>query len=414
MDKQLLIGPFTQLITMDGLPLKGSLRDDQLTIIPDGGVLINGEIIEAVGSYNSLLKKGIELARIEGQQVCLPGLIDAHTHICFAGSRARDHALRNAGSSYLDIAKAGGGIWDTVSQTRKATEEELLEGILQRSHKHLQNGVTTLEVKSGYGLSINEELKMLRAIQKANQHLTQDLISTCLAAHIVPKDTDRSAAEYLEEIATSLFPKLRAEKLTNRIDAFVEESAFSKKEIIPYLERAKAMGFALTIHADQFSPGGSEIAVRLGALSADHLEASTAKEIEVLAKSNTIAMALPGASIGLGCDFTPARKLLDGGASLAIASDHNPGSAPMGDLLTQASILANYEKLSHAEVLAGITHRAAAALGLQDRGVLTKGNLADFAVFPVNDYREILYHQGQIEPKSVWKKGVKQFDRKML
>jgi len=198
---------------------------------------------------------------------------------------------------------------------------------------------------------------------------------------------------------------LQAEKLCHRIDAFVEKSAFTPQEITPYLEKAKQLGFDLTIHADQFSCGGSQVAVALGARSADHLEASGEVEIQALAQSSTVAVALPGASIGLGMAFTPARKLLDQGAILAIASDWNPGSAPMGDLLAQASILATFEKLSTAEVLAGITFRAADALGLTDRGKLTTGQLADFILFPTADYREILYQQGKMKPVGVWKKG---------
>ncbi len=165
------------------------------------------------------------------------------------------------------------------------------------------------------------------------------------------------------------------------------------------------MGFELTVHADQFTMGGSAVAVKFDALSADHLEASGEKEIKVLAQSNTIAVALPGASLGLGCGFTPARKILDQGGGLAIASDWNPGSAPMGDLLAQASILATFEKLSTAEVFAGITFRAAAALGLNDRGKIWPGFLADFILFPTSDYREILYQQGKLKPEMVWKSG---------
>jgi imidazolonepropionase len=171
------------------------------------------------------------------------------------------------------------------------------------------------------------------------------------------------------------------------------------------------MGFDITVHADQFSADGSEIAIEFGALSADHLEASTEKEIALLAKSNVITIALPGASIGLGCDFTPARKLLDAGCCLAIASDHNPGSAPMGDLLTQAAILQTFEKLSNAEVLAGITYRAAAALNLKDRGQLKEGLLADFVLFHTDNYNEILYNQGAFKPCMVFKNGELLYDK---
>lgn len=404
MSKPLLIGPFTQLLPMSGLPLKGALSDEQLMIIEHGGIVISKGKVLKVGVFKDLMSQDVEVHRMEGEHVCLPGFVDAHTHICFGGSRARDYAYRNSGKTYLEIAKAGGGIWDTVTQTRKASQEKLVEGIISRSVTHLKNGVTTIEVKSGYGLSVEEELKMLRAIKQANEKTKADLVSTCLAAHMKPKDWN-SDKNYLEEIASKLFPQLKSEGLANRIDAFIEESAFSSQEIAPYFQKAKEMGFDITVHADQFTTGGSEVAVQFDAISADHLEASTDKEIQLLAKSDVIATALPGASLGLGCPFTPARKLLDAGGALAIASDHNPGSAPMGDLLTQASILGTFEKLSNAEVLAGITFRASAALNLMDRGSLEVSKLADLAVFPTGNYQEITYHQGQSKPNAVWKNG---------
>ena len=404
MDKPILIGPFAQLLPMSKLPLKGSLKDDTLPVIENAGIVVSNGKVERIGTFEELNSRDLDVHRVEGSHVCLPGFIDAHTHICFGGTRARDYAMRNAGVSYLEIAKAGGGIWDTVTQTRKASQEELEAGIIQRSKAHLKNGITTLEVKSGYGLSVEEELKMLRAINKVNQNASVDLIPTCLAAHMKPKDWV-GEGNYLDEIIDSLLPKLIEEGLTNRVDAFIEESAFSPMEIKPYFQKAKSLGMDITVHADQFTTGGSEVAIEFGALSADHLEASTEKEIELLAKSNVIAMALPGASIGLGCDFTPARKLLDAGGALAIASDHNPGSAPMGDLLTQASILGTFEKLSNTEVLAGITTRAAAALNLSDRGSIEHGMIADFVSFPTNNYQEITYHQGQLKPSNVWKAG---------
>ncbi|WP_084060689.1 imidazolonepropionase [Cellulophaga tyrosinoxydans] len=410
-----LIGPFKQLVTMANLPLKGALTDDQLTIIEDAGILIENEQIKEIGLFTVMLSEAkqteIEVIALQGNHVCLPGFIDSHTHICFGGTRAKDYAMRNAGKTYLEIAKAGGGIWDTVTQTRKAASEELIKKTLKRTKQHLKNGVTTIEVKSGYGLSVEEELKMLRAIKNANSQTPLDLIPTCLAAHMKPKDFSGSNAEYLNEISTTLFPILKEEKLTNRMDAFIEESAFSKEDIRPYFKKAKEIGFDITVHADQFSTDGSAIAVEFEAISADHLEASTKNEIELLAKSNVIATALPGASLGLGCNFTPARKLLDAGCALAIASDHNPGSAPMGDLLTQAAILQTFEKLSNAEVLAGITFRAAAALNLNDRGQLKEGLLADFALFHTDNYNEILYHQGAFKPCMVFKNGALVYDK---
>ncbi|MCR9013705.1 imidazolonepropionase [Aquiflexum gelatinilyticum] len=406
-----LIGPIRQLLTMRGLEAKGPLQDSQLEIITEAGIFLKDEKIHEIGSYWDIYPEaqsiGAKMETLQGDFVALPGFVDCHTHICFAGSRAKDFAMRNTGKSYLEIANSGGGIWDTVTQTRKAALEQLVKLTVKRANRHLTDGVTTIEVKSGYGLSVPEEIKMLQAIKQANSETAADLVPTCLAAHICPKDFEGSAKEYLEIISNELFPILKSENLSNRIDAFIEDSAFSSEDIWEYLQKAKDFGFDITVHADQFHVGGSAVAVAFGTISADHLEASTEKEIALLANSDTVAVALPGASIGLGMAFTPARKLLDSGASLAIASDWNPGSAPMGDLLMQASILGTFEKLSNAEVLAGITCRAAAALGLSDRGSVAVGKLADILLFQTSDYREITYHQGKLKPKMVFKRGIK-------
>lgn len=410
-NKYTFIGPVRQAITMANLPLKGALQDEQLQIIREAGILIKNEQIYQIGPYWDLYPEaqsiGAEIISLKGDFVALPGLIDCHTHICFGGSRARDYAMRNTGKSYLEIAKSGGGIWDTVATTRKSSLEKLAQLTVVRANSHLKDGITTIEIKSGYGLSIEEELKMLRSIKLANENTIADLIPTCLAAHILPKDFEGTHQAYLKVIAEDVFTILKEEGLTNRIDAFIEETAFTPEDIQSYLQKAKEMGFDITVHADQFCSGGSKVAVDFGAISADHLEASGKKEIETLAASNTIAVALPGASLGLGVSFAPARKLLDAGASLAIASDWNPGSAPMGELLMQASVLGAFEKLSNAEVLAGITYRAAAALGLENRGTLEFGKLADIILFATDDYQEITYQQGRLRPAIVIKRGIR-------
>ncbi|MFC3880666.1 imidazolonepropionase [Algoriphagus namhaensis] len=415
MKNQKLIGPIKQLVTLENLPISGKLSDSDLGIISNAGIWIKDDRIVEIGTFEQLRRK-IDLNQVtrydlNGEFVALPGFVDCHTHICFAGSRAKDFSMRNAGKSYLEIAKAGGGIWDTVTETRKKSVTELARITVDRANVHLERGVTTIEVKSGYGLNVQQEVKILSAIQKANNRTKADLIPTCLAAHTLPKDWSGSREEYLFDLVSKLFPVLIKEKLCSRMDAFVEESAFSPSQILPFLQEAKRLGMDLTVHADQFSTGGSKLAVELGAISADHLEASSEAEIRLLSNSKTITVALPGASLGLGCRFTPARKILDQGGALAIASDWNPGSAPMGDLLTQASILATFEKLSTAEVFAGITFRAAAALGLHDRGKLASNQLADVNLFPTSDYREILYQQGQLKPAQVWKRG-KKYTRK--
>lgn len=409
-----LIGPFRQLLSMRNLSIRGPLRDADLDIVEQAGILLENNRVTKVDVFEHLKTAcGTEvqvLEQIPGL-VALPGYIDCHTHIAFGGSRAKDYAMRNSGCSYLEIAESGGGIWSTVSHTRACSLEELSELTRKRASVLLGQGVTTVEVKSGYGLNLQEELKILRAIQLANQESASDLIATCLAAHMLPRDFSGNPDRYLEQMSKELFPLLLEEGLTHRIDAFVEQSAFSAQEIRPYLVRAKEMGFDLTVHADQFTTSGSSLAVELEALSADHLEVSGITEIGKLAESDTVAVALPAASLGLGCNFTPARALLDRGAILAIATDWNPGSAPIGNLVSSASIMAAREKLSNAELLAGITFRAAHALGLSDRGRIEPGMLADFVVYQTDSYQDISYLQGGLHPYAVWKDGAEVFKK---
>jgi len=400
-----LIGPFTQIFTLAGLAMKGALSDDNLQIIPQGGVLVENGLILAVDDFEILRKSNpsTTIEEITGDHVLLPGFVDCHTHICFAGSRAKDYAMRIQGKTYLEIAKAGGGIWDSVTQTRAADEDLLEKLLLQRVERHLAEGVTTIEIKSGYGLETQSELKQLRVIAKASTQTKASLISTCLAAHMIPKDFNGDQSEYLNYVFHDLLPVIKNEKLSNRVDIFIEESAFDANNALTYLNRAKQMGFDITVHADQFTTGGSAVAVKSGAVSADHLEASKDGEIKLLANSDTVAVVLPGASLGLGMPYAPARKLLDAGACLAIASDWNPGSAPMGDLLMQAAVMSAAEKLNTAEVFAGLTFRAAKALRLNDRGILAPGMRADMQAYSINDYREILYQQGKMKPVRIWK-----------
>ena len=402
-----LIGPFKQIVTLRNLPLRGKLSDEQLEIIENGGILIKDEKIEEVGNFEELKSKNqfSEIENIEGEQICLPAFTDSHTHICFGGNRANDFAMRNAGKTYLEIAENGGGIWSSVQHTRKASEEELLKTILERINSLISQGITTIEIKSGYGLDVENELKMLRVIQKAQTFTKATLVPTCLSAHLKPRDFEGTSQEYLNYILREILPKVKAENLAKRVDIFIEKSAFLPEESKEFLLKAKELGFEITVHADQFTSGSSRIAVEVGAKSADHLEATIDEDIAFLAQSETVATALPGASLGLGEKFTPARKILDAGGILAIASDWNPGSAPMGNLITQASILATFEKLSTAEVLAGITFRSAFALSLEDRGTLEKGKKADFVTFKTDNFQNVLYQQGSLKADSVYING---------
>lgn len=402
-----LIGPFRQVLTMDKLPVKGPLSDNNLEIIEHAGILVNGEIIEAVGPFRdlSIIAGAVEL--VDGEFTALPGFVDCHTHICWAGSRANDYALRLSGKNYLEIAREFGGIWSTVIKTREAGEDELTGSVIRRSDRMLQAGTTTIEVKSGYGLNTGSELKILSSVKKAGEIAGADLVSTCLAAHIKPKDFKGTEREYLDHIARELLPAVRSGQLSRRIDIYIDEGAFSVEDARIYLDEAIRLGFDVVVHADQFSRGGAQLAVEAGAISADHLEISSEEDIRLLAHSRVIPVVLPGSSMGLGLAYAAARKLLNAGASLAIASDWNPGSAPMGNLLMQAAVLGMFEKLTMPETLAAMTFRAAKALGLNDRGILKPGMLADFIAFPCNDYKEILYNQGAMGPKMVWKRGVK-------
>ena len=405
-----ITGPFKQIVTLANLPLRGKLADEQLEIIENGGILSeNGKIVD-VGNFNGL-KTAYPTAQIEnitGSQVALPAFTDAHTHICFGGNRANDFAMRNAGKTYLEIAESGGGIWSSVQHTRAASEDELLKTTLERIHFLISLGITTIEIKSGYGLDVENELKMLRVIKKAQNFTKATLVPTCLSAHLKPRDFEGDNVEYLQYILNEILPKVKEENLAKRVDIFIEKSAFQPEESRDFLMKAKEMGFEITVHADQFTPGSSRIAVEVGAKSADHLEATADEDIDFIASSETVAIALPGASLGLGEKFSPARKILDKNGILAIASDWNPGSAPMGNLITQASILAAFEKLSTAEVLAGITFRSAFALSLEDRGTLEKGKKADFVTFKTDNFQNVFYQQGSLKADSIYINGTKQ------
>ena len=402
-----LSGPFKQVVTLNHLPLKGKLNDQELEIICNGGILTENGMIVEVADFEALKQKfpDSQIQLIDNEQIAIPAFTDAHTHICFGGNRANDFALRNSGKTYLEIAESGGGIWSSVQHTRAASEDELIDGILKRVHILLLQGITTIEIKSGYGLNANEELKMLRAIKKAQTKTEATLIPTCLSAHLKPKDFEGTSQDYLQYIIEGILPKVKEEDLAKRVDIFIEKSAFQPEESKNFFFFFKEMGFQITVHADQFTAGSSRIAVEVGAKSADHLEATIDDDISFLAHSDTVAIALPGASLGLGEPFSPARKILDKGGILAIATDWNPGSAPMGHLVTQASILATYQKLSTAEVLAAITFRAAFALDLEDRGVLATGKKADFITYETDHFQNILYNQGRLAPSQVYING---------
>jgi imidazolonepropionase len=414
MAKQLL-GPFSEIVTMDRLPEKGPLIDENLEIVRNGGIIIEGDRIFDILDAESF-KQVKELAEMKGsplaysaitrKMVLIPGLIDCHTHLCFAGSRAKEYSKRISGESYIQMAERGGGIMSTVHSTRLASEEDLVALMAERALEHLLRGVTTCEVKSGYGLDVDTELKMLRAIRRVDQSTDPSprLIPTCLAAHIRPPEF-KTDQHYLDFIINKLLPIIKKEGLAQRVDIYIDRGAFSPDLADEYLFQAKNMGFVPVVHADQFAVGGAAVAARVGAISADHLERSTEREFKWLKEKDVVAVVLPGSSLGLGDPFAPARRMLDAGLCVAIASDWNPGTAPMGGLLVQASLLSANQKLTAAETFAGITFRAARALGLADRGRVKTGQLADLIGFPCDSFEEILYRQGALSPSLIIKGG---------
>jgi len=388
---------------MVNLPERGAISDNSLEIIDDGGVVIeDGKIIE-VGDFLSLSKNDLDVREITYPCVLLPGFIDSHTHVCHYGNRSDEYAKRNSGISYQQILEEGGGIHNTMNSTSNSTDEQLTDDTLNRLKRHFQEGVLTCEVKSGYAPNLEDEVRMLRIIKEIDSSNDIDLIPTCLAAHVTPKKYE-SSKKYLDSIVNDLLPIIKEENLSNRVDIFIEEKAFSITEASNFLEKIKN-DFYITAHANQFTSGGLKVGVDNGAVSVDHLEVITDQEIDYLSKSDTTGVVLPGCSLGLGIPFAPARKLLDYNCKVSIASDWNPGSAPMGDLLMHASLLGSTEKLSNAEVLAGITCRAANALSLEDRGSLENGKIADMIGFKTNDFRDILYNQGKLKPSFICKRG---------
>lgn len=398
-----LIGPFSQIITMANLPERGPINDENLQIIKDAGIVIENEKIVEIGVFDQLNKNISSVREINFTCVLLPGFIDSHTHVCYYGNRSDEYAKRKSGVSYQQILEEGGGIHNTMNSTSNSTDDQLKHDTLRRLKRHFLDGVLTCEVKSGYAPNLDDEIRMLQIINEINNKNEIDLIPTCLAAHVTPKSFE-SAKSYLDSILNDLLPKIKEDNLSNRVDIFIEENAFSVSEASSFLDKVKN-NFSITAHANQFTPGGVKVGVDNGAVSVDHLEVITDQEINYLSKSETTGVVLPGCSLGLGIPFAPARKLLDNNCKVSIASDWNPGSAPMGDLLMQAALLGSLEKLSNAEVLAGITYRSANALSLEDRGSLEKGKIADMIGFETNNFKDILYNQGKLKPSFICKRG---------
>ncbi len=377
-------------------------------VVEDGAVVLDGERIAWVGPTRDLppIPADAEIVDCCGK-VVLPAFVDSHTHLLFAGSREDEWEQRLKGRTYQEIAAAGGGILSTVRRVRQASKEELKDLARPRLRRLLQFGVGTVEVKSGYGLSPADEIKCLEAIAELNAEGPLELVPTFLGAHAVPPEFRDDRDGYVRLLCDEMLPEVAQRSLAEFCDVFCETGVFGVAESERILTRARALGLRLKLHADELSPlGGAELAARLGAASADHLLCVTDAGIEALAASDVVATLLPGTAFFLGVDFAPARRLIDRGAAVALATDCNPGTCPTENLPLVGAMACARMGMLPAEVVNALTLNAAAAVGRADRvGSLAAGKQADVAVYSVSDYRRIFYHFGINHVWRVYKRG---------
>jgi imidazolonepropionase len=384
---ELLIRDLRQAVSPAGTaaPLRGrSLRD--LDVVEEAYILCRDGRIEGVGRMRDLDARRGDLEELDGRGLCaVPGLVDCHTHLCFAGDRVAEFDLRAGGATYEELHAAGGGILATVEATRAAGPAALREAVARHRRWMLDHGTTTFEGKSGYGLDLETEVAMLRAVRD------EEGVPTWLGAHAVPPESD-SADDYLDFALAEVLPAVAGQ--AEAADVFVEDGAFSAGQAGRYLEACRGAGLALRLHADQFTEGGGvPLAVELGARSVDHLEATGAEGVAALASSDVTAVLLPVAALYLGRPMPPGRSLVDSGAAVAIATDFNPGSAYCESLPMAMSLACTQIGLTPAEALAACTVNAAHVLGRADRlGRIARGYVADVVLVDAPDWRHIAYH----------------------
>lgn len=350
----------------------------------------------------AIFKKKIKEIDLEGRTI-LPGFVECHTHTAFAGDRTKEFELKNMGISYIDIANRGGGILTTVKATRSISAAELLKLTQTRVDRFSKQGVTTLEIKSGYALNKKDEIKTLEVLQKLKG---PKIVPTFLGAHAIPTEYSAKPKEYLDFLRKELLPLIQKKKLAKRVDIFLERGFFDQELALQYLQAAQDLDFAVTIHADQITlSGGAETAVALGALSGDHLLQVGEKEREKLAKSEVTCVLLPTADLYMKVKYPPARAMIDTGCRVALATDFNPGTAPSQDLAL-AGLLARLEmKMTLPEVIAAYTVGGAFALGLQDQiGSLEEDKLADFVVLD-GEHSELFYSAGHMPAWKTFREG---------
>jgi imidazolonepropionase len=379
--------------------------------VADGALAVTGDRIAFVGRGDALPAPPDRLAGAVhdgGGRWMTPGLIDCHTHLVFAGARAREFELRLTGASYEEIARAGGGIVSTVAATRAADGDALLAAALPRLDAFLREGVTTIEMKSGYGLDTASELKMLRVARRLGEMRPVTVATSFLGAHAVPPDHAGRQGAYVDLVCDEMLPMVAQSGLADAVDAFCETIAFTPDETARIFSRATELGLRVKLHADQLSDlGGAALAARFGALSADHLEHTSADSVRAMAASGTVAVLLPGANYFLReRQMPPVAAFRAAGVPIAIASNCNPGSAPVLSLLLMLSMAATLFRLTPEEALAGVTRNAARALGLADRGILAAGKRADLALWDIDEPAELAYWIGRNPLSAVIQGGV--------
>ncbi|HMG85861.1 MAG TPA: imidazolonepropionase [Terracidiphilus sp.] len=386
-----------QLVTLFGAarPRIGAELND-LAIINDASLLIEDGRISAAGPYSGLKPRIPDNATIiDANHRCVtPGIVDAHTHLVFAGNRAAEFEQRIAGATYQQIAAAGGGILRTVALTRAATEDELLTAARRHRDWMLRSGTTTLEAKSGYGLDRDTELKMLRVIRRLNKEGPMRIVPTLLAAHTVPPEYKDRRADYVRFVAEELIPEVAKLGVAQYCDAFCDDHAFTVDETRTVLTAARGHGLKLRIHAEQFRSGtGADLAAELGAATADHLETVTEETLQHLRAAGTQPVLLPGSVFALSrTQYPPARKMIEAGLAIVLATDFNPGSSPVPSMPFMLSLACLQMRLSPAEALTAATINAAHSLGLGGQiGSLETGKQADFVIHEFADYRELAY-----------------------
>ncbi|WP_079203461.1 imidazolonepropionase [Pseudomonas sp. CC6-YY-74] len=385
-----------------------TMAGGRYSIIEDAALVTEGAHIAWIGPQAELPAGDYaERHDLEGAWLT-PGLIDCHTHLVFAGDRSGEFEQRLEGVSYAEIAAAGGGIASTVRATREASEGELLTGALRRARQLLREGVTTLEVKSGYGLDLASERKMLRVIRRLGEMLPLTVRATCLAAHALPPEFAGRADAYIEQVCSEILPELAGEGLVDAVDAFCEHLGFSPAQVERVFQAAGELGLPVKLHAEQLSSlHGSSLAARYQALSADHLEFMDESDVIAMAKAGSVAVLLPGAFYLLReTQLPPIELLRRHGVSMAVASDLNPGTSPALSLRLMLNMACTSFRLTPEEALAGVTLHAAKALGLAaSRGSLEVGKVADFVAWQIQRPAELAYWLGGELPKRVIRHG---------